>query len=60
MTDDLLLTVPETMARLRLSRWMVYNLIRTGQLETVTIGRCRRVPRAALDEFVTRLRTEVG
>ncbi|MGH3343690.1 MAG: helix-turn-helix domain-containing protein [Carbonactinosporaceae bacterium] len=55
-----LLTVPEAMHRLRLSRWMVYNLIRSGELESVTIGRCRRIPDTAINDYITRLRQEVG
>lgn len=57
----LLLTVPEAMAELSVSRWTIYELIRSGELESVTIGRCRRVPRTALDAFVSRrLREEVA
>lgn len=48
-----LLTVPEAMAQLNVSRWTLYNLIRSGELESVTIGRCRRIPAAALDDFIS-------
>jgi excisionase family DNA binding protein len=34
----------------------VYELISSGQLETVKLGRLRRVPVAALDALVERLR----
>ncbi|GGV91745.1 helix-turn-helix domain-containing protein [Streptomyces massasporeus] len=53
MRDDELLTVAEVMARLRLGRSTVYDLIRTGQLTSVTIGRCRRIPAIALRDFIT-------
>jgi excisionase family DNA binding protein len=43
-TDIVLYTIPEVMARLRVSRWMVYELIHKRELSTITIGRCRRVP----------------
>ncbi|GAA2614393.1 helix-turn-helix domain-containing protein [Actinomadura fulvescens] len=46
----LLLTVDEAAERLRVSRWSLYNLIRSNQLRTVKIGRRRLVPVAALDE----------
>ncbi|MBB6346092.1 excisionase family DNA binding protein [Nonomuraea muscovyensis] len=55
-----LLRVPEVMALLGLSRWQVYNLIRSGELESVKVGRSRRVPVAALDEFVAQLREEAA
>ncbi|MBC6459858.1 helix-turn-helix domain-containing protein [Actinomadura sp. HBU206391] len=51
---DLVLTVDEAAERLRVSRWSVYNLIRSNQLRTVKIGRRRLVPVAALDEFLAR------
>ena len=42
--DAELLTVPEVMARLKISRSTVYDLIRTRQLASITIGRARRIP----------------
>jgi excisionase family DNA binding protein len=55
-----LLTVPEVMARLKLSRWKVYELIHTRQLRTVSIGRCRRIPLVELNAYITRLLEEVA
>jgi excisionase family DNA binding protein len=55
-TRPVLLTVSETCASLRISRWTFYRLIQSGQLETVKIGTSRRVPPAALDALVKRLR----
>ncbi|MBK3642982.1 helix-turn-helix domain-containing protein [Streptomyces sp. MBT33] len=52
MHDDELLTVAEVMARLRLGRSTVYDLIRTRRLPSVTIGRCRRIPASALSAFI--------
>ncbi|MEU6054163.1 excisionase family DNA-binding protein [Streptomyces xanthochromogenes] len=60
LTDDdptvALLTVEEAARRLRIGRTYCYQLIRTGQLETVPLGRLRRVPATAVPEFVARLR----
>ncbi|MFJ3496175.1 helix-turn-helix domain-containing protein [Streptomyces sp. NPDC086091] len=53
MSDDELLTVAEVMGRLRLGRSTVYALIRSRRLPSVTIGRCRRIPAAALRDFIT-------
>ncbi|MEV6673283.1 helix-turn-helix domain-containing protein [Streptomyces sp. NPDC051162] len=50
--DSELLTVPEVMARLKISRSTVYNLIRTRQLASITIGRARRIPAHALNALV--------
>ncbi|MFG2529365.1 excisionase family DNA-binding protein [Streptomyces sp. NPDC048516] len=40
-----------------MSRWTVYNLIRSRELNSLTIGRCRRINEAALDAYIS-LRTE--
>lgn len=53
-----LLTVSETCARLRISRWMLYELMRTRQLETVKIGRRRLVPASAIIKLVDGLLSE--
>ncbi|MEU7199391.1 helix-turn-helix domain-containing protein [Streptomyces sp. NPDC045470] len=50
-TDELL-TVPEVMARLRLGRSTVYDLIRSHRLVSITVGRARRIPLSALREFI--------
>ncbi|MER8236855.1 helix-turn-helix domain-containing protein [Streptomyces sp. NPDC094049] len=47
-----LLTVPEVMARLKLGRSTVYDLIRSRRLVSITIGRSRRVPAAAVRDFI--------
>ncbi|MGW7514627.1 helix-turn-helix domain-containing protein [Streptomyces sp. NPDC054796] len=46
------LTVPEVMAALRLSRPKVYDLIRSGRLRSFTEGRARRVPVDALAAYI--------
>lgn len=55
-----LLTVQEAADRLRVSRWSLYNLIRSNQLRTVKIGRRRLVTPAALAECVKQLSEEVA
>ncbi|MFG2249022.1 helix-turn-helix domain-containing protein [Spirillospora sp. NPDC048823] len=52
---DLVLTVDEAAERLRVSRWTLYNLIRSNQLRTVKIGRRRLVPVDALAECLDQL-----
>jgi excisionase family DNA binding protein len=53
--DDVLLVTPEEAARrLSLGRTTVYSLIASGVLESIRIGRLRRVPVAALGRYVER------
>jgi excisionase family DNA binding protein len=54
--DGLLLTVEEAARRLRLGRTLVYRLISSGELESVKVGRLRRVPAECLPEYVATLR----
>lgn len=51
----LLLNVDEAAEALRLSRSLLYELIRSGQLRTVKAGRRRLVPVSALAEYVASL-----
>jgi excisionase family DNA binding protein len=53
-----LLTVPQVMAALQISRWCLYQEIRSNRLPTVKIGRCRRISAAALAAYVERLHSE--
>jgi excisionase family DNA binding protein len=41
--DELLLTVEEAARRLQLGRTLLYRLISSGDLESVTVGRLRRL-----------------
>ena len=52
--------VEEAAAALRLSRWTVYELIRSGRLRTVKQGNRRLVPVAALHEYVALLESEIA
>lgn len=54
MTNEVL-TVDEAAERLRISRWTLYNLIRSNQLRTMKIGRRRLVPAAAITECLDQL-----
>ena len=56
--EKALLTVAEVSARLGLSRSLVYRYIMSGQILSIKCGRARRVPVAAVDEFVRRLQEE--
>ena len=58
--DPLLLTIPEACAALRVSKWTLYRLIHSRQLETVKIGSRRLVPSGAVQHLVDRLREETS
>ncbi len=47
-----LLTVPEVMAALRLSRAKVYDLISSRELASITIGRRRLIPASSVSAFI--------
>ena len=51
---------PEDVARewLKLSRARIYELIATGQLRSVMIGRSRRIPESAIRELIDRLNVD--
>ncbi|WP_327235755.1 excisionase family DNA-binding protein [Streptomyces sp. NBC_01317] len=51
-----LLTVEEAARRLTIGRTVCFRLIASGELESVTLGRLRRVPADAIPEYVARLR----
>ena len=51
-TPDRLLSVDEAAASLGLGRSRLYSEITAGRLRTVTVGRRRLVPSAAVSEFI--------
>lgn len=54
--EKLLLTPEEAAEVVGISRTKLYELLAGGLIESVHIGRCRRVPVAAVAEYVERLR----
>ncbi|SDS18305.1 helix-turn-helix domain-containing protein [Actinopolymorpha singaporensis] len=54
-----LLTAEETAQALRISRTSVYELIKTGQLDSVRIGRRRRISVAAIERYVAGLANSI-
>ncbi|MET7574906.1 excisionase family DNA-binding protein [Streptomyces sp. NPDC005492] len=53
-----LLTVEEAARRLRIGRTTCFKLVLAGEIESVTVGRLRRVPTEALPAYVTQLRRQ--
>ncbi len=58
MSDQLLLTIVEAANQLSMGRTSLYALVMRGDIESVTIGRSRRITRQALDAYVARLVAE--
>ncbi|MGH3813461.1 MAG: excisionase family DNA-binding protein [Pseudonocardiaceae bacterium] len=54
----LLLRVDEAAERLGIGRTLMCGLIAAGDIESVQVGRLRRVPAECLEEYVARLRRE--
>lgn len=55
-----LLTINDAVRVLRLSRSVVYALIKDGRLRVVHQGRAARIPAAAINEYVSLLESESG
>ena len=52
--ERLVVTVPEAARMLGLSRARLYPLISTGEIPSLKIGRCRRVPVREIESFIER------
>ena len=55
----LVLRAEEVAEELGIGRWKVYEMMATGELPTIRIGRLVRVPRAALERWIEE-RTSTG
>jgi excisionase family DNA binding protein len=53
-----LLTLLEAAGELRISRWMIFQLIQSRELRTLTIGTRRFVAREDLDAYIDARRAE--
>lgn len=56
--DRLLLTVVEAARRLEISRSVLYELIASGDIQSIHVGRSRRIPADALTDYITSQRPE--
>ncbi|MFG1818542.1 helix-turn-helix domain-containing protein [Kribbella sp. NPDC049174] len=55
-TGPLLLTVEQAAQRLGIGRTTVFALLKSGQLESIPLGRLRRIPAECITEYIDRLR----
>ncbi len=56
--DELLVSVEEAARRLGMGRSYTYQLVLRGEIDSVKLGRSRRVPVQALEEYVGKLAEE--
>ena len=54
--NRMVLTVEEAAERLGIGRTFMYALVKAGAVESICIGRLRRIPADALETFVVELR----
>lgn len=57
---ELLLTIDGVRRALNIGETKAKELVSSGAIESVRIGRCRRVPLAAIADYVDRLRADSG
>ncbi len=55
MPERVLLTVEEAAEQLGIGRTLTYKLISSGEIESIRIGRLRRVPTVAIQDYARRL-----
>ncbi|MEV6711950.1 excisionase family DNA-binding protein [Lentzea sp. NPDC051208] len=55
--EHIVLTVEQAAKRLNIGRTLMYELVSSGEVESVHIGRLRRVPLQALTNYVNKLMT---
>ncbi len=58
--DRRLYRVCEAMRLLSLSRSVIYELIRSGRLRSVTQGRTRLIPASAIEDYIALLEQEAS
>jgi excisionase family DNA binding protein len=56
----IVLTIEEAAECLGIGRTLMYSLVTAGYVESVRIGRLRRIPADALDQYVAALRAAQG
>ena len=58
--DKLLLKPTEVAEILRIGRSLVYGMLATGELPSIRVGRCIRVPKASLEKWISNQENERG
>lgn len=58
IADPLLLTVEEAARLLRIGRTTAFALVNSGELESISLGRLRRIPAECVTAYINRLRAQ--
>ena len=53
--DKILLTVAEAAIVLGVSRALLYDKVKSGEVRSIKLGGSRRIPRQELDDYIARL-----
>ena len=56
----LVLRIEEAAEQLGIGRSLMYRLVLSGEVQSVPVGRLRRIPSEAVTEYVERLRAEAS
>ena len=59
-TEPMLYRVTDAMRLLNLSRTVIFDLLRSGQLRSVKVGACRLIPASAIRDYVAKLEQEAS
>ena len=59
-SEPLVYTIPEAATALRISRTKLYELLDSGEIESVHIGRSRKIPTVAVRIYIDRLRARTA
>lgn len=57
---QILYSVEEAAGLLGIGRTFMFHLLATGEIDSLKIGRRRKIPRDAIDGYIERLRTQQG
>lgn len=59
-SERVLLTIEQAAEQLGIGRTLMYRLIRSGEVNSVRIGRLRRVPASAIHDYAEHLMNQQG
>lgn len=58
--SQLLYSVEEAAGMIGIGRTFMFRLLATGEIDSLKIGRRRKIPRDAIDGYIERLRAQQG
>lgn len=58
--DRLLLNCDEAAEVLGVKRTKLYELLNSGEIASCHVGRLRKIPRQAIEDYVCRLQADIG